>query len=364
MKNKTVWIIIFLSLVILSIIIFLILAVKKPTEVKTEVQPQAKTEVETTTEIQPETLPKSKIYLTIMGHIENSKIYTDCLAYPNFRQKLLNFAKVLNNSGYTMNLQISYEFFEGTLNCETTEMKLDTKGTNIIDFLANEYNFEIDAHHEGGWDWDGDENYADTKYIGNLLTSEISEVVGGVVWDNREQFTQLTKGEPGKKYPNFIWQPKIITAAVNHIHHLGNFSKDDPNSGVWIPAGIDEKFTSHDSKGKLIYVGSGPHTGCDEKKGAAFEDRMDYPKVLLNYINQGIISNQLLTVTIPLPQNIIFGDIQEIEDLIKELAQFKENTQVKIVTYSEVVEDWQKDYNSEPQIFFFEDIEKKDYTCE
>lgn len=146
------------------------------------------------------------VYVTVAVHIEDVPIYTNCDVYPTYRQKLLLFADKIVRTGAAINLQIEYEFFLGASQCETEAMKANTNGQNVIAYLASHHGFEIDPHQEGGWE-EGEDNYADIRFLGEKVTPSISENVGGLVWDDPDQFARLSQGETGRIYPDFIWHP-------------------------------------------------------------------------------------------------------------------------------------------------------------
>ncbi len=184
--------------------------------------------------------PSPSIYITVASHIEDNAYYGDCPTYANYRERLLMFAELLAARGVPWNLQSDYEFFHGTLTCENEAMRTRTGGTNIIHYLTTHYAVEIDAHQEGGVEDDSADNYADVRYLGGLLTTNMSENVGGLLWDNAPQFVRMLKGEPGRIHTNFVWRPEVLTLAVSSNHHyVSDFSMDDIASGVWRPAGIN-----------------------------------------------------------------------------------------------------------------------------
>lgn len=194
--------------------------------------------------------------MTVAVHIEDVPIYTNCDVYPTYRQKLLLIADKIVQTGAAINLQIEYEFFLGASQCETEAMKANTNGQNVIAYLASHHGFEIDPHQEGGWE-EGEDNYAYIRFLGEKVTPSISENVGGLVWDDPDQFARLSQGETGRIYPDFIWHPHNLTLAVSRQHHLGDFSRDDLASGIWRPSGTGSDFWKHDPDGRLVYVGPG-----------------------------------------------------------------------------------------------------------
>lgn len=307
--------------------------------------------------------PESKVYVTLMAHIEEGDIYTYCPAYEDYRDQLLSFSEALHENGYRLNLQVSYVFFSAVLDCETEEMQRKTDGKNVMQFLVDEYDFEIDPHHEGAWDWDTEYNYADNRYIGELVTEDVTDMVG-LVWDYSPQFEEINACQQGNIYPEFTYCPDIISGAVGYQHHLGDFGDDDPNSGVWIPAGTNEDWLVHDSQGRMVYIASGPHANRNGRRSDNFfETEADYIKVLLEYIDEGRIENQMLTAAIPIPQKILFEGAPGAAEIIRMLEEIRYDDRVEFASYTEIAEIWRDEYNSMPQIFLFEDIDEEDYTA-
>jgi len=294
------------------------------------------------------------VYITLAGHIEDVPIYTNCKAYPNYRTKLLQFAEVILGTGAAFNLQIEYEFFTGASECETESMKSNTGGRNVIDYLASEYGFQIDPHQEGGWE-EGADNYADIRFFGNTVTPAISENVGGLVWNDAEQFTRLSEGETGRLYPDFTWEPEVLTLAVSLKHHLGDFSMDDSSSGIWKPKGADEDFWVHDPNGSIVYIGPGEHGNWGSKTPG--RSTPEFVRYVAEGLRNGTLDrNKMYTASIAIPQGIIFdpGEHRKLLDLLDELKPLIDSGQAVYVTYSEAVDIWRQEYGGDPNIFFAE----------
>jgi|GEM_PF-1809351 hypothetical protein len=306
------------------------------------------------------------VYVTLAGHIEDGVGYGKCETYPNYRKKLLGFAANIHARGLPMNMQIERTFLEGANNCETDQLKANTDGLNIIDYLVTKYGFEIDAHREGGWEEEG-YNYADVRYLGGLLTSAMSDVVGGFVWQDGEQIARLAAGEKGEAYPDFFWEPKILSLAVGTDHHNGNFSLDDMTSGIWQPKGGNDDFLTHDGANKLIYVGPGlQHSDWNQKGNCALRHGGEYAALLLKYLDEGKIpKGKIYTTTIAIPQKVMLKgeNIEVLNGMLDQLAPLAAEGKVVFTTYSNVVDIWQKEFNSEPHIFTFDNIDPQDYTC-
>jgi hypothetical protein len=322
--------------------------------------PPAQAKPERTSEAARSTLP---VYVTIAGHIEHQPIYTNCDAYPDFREKLLAFADLVgsrsesDHPGAPINLQLEYEFLQGVSQCETEALKTSTGGQNVLDYLVDHYGFEIDAHQEGGWE-EGDDNYADIRFLAGQVTPSVSENVGGLVWNHADQFARLTQGEAGRMYPDFTWFPEILTLAVSHDHHLGDFSKDDLASGIWRPKGAGDSFWSHDPEGRLIYVGPGEHANW--RSDQAWRSTPEFVRTLANQLDQRSIDpDKMYTASIAVPQSVILKPERhgELMVLLNDLAPLIASGRAVYVTYSEAVSIWQETFDAEPNIFFSEDVQ-------
>ena len=299
----------------------------------------------------------TRIYVTIAGHIEDEPVYANCDAYPAFRSNLLHFAELMRTRGLTCNLQIDYEFLHGTHNCETEDMRAETGGTNLIHYLATYYGFEIDAHQEGGVE-EGLDNYADVRYLGGLLTTNMSEGVGGLVWNDPPQFAHLANGENGWLYPHFKWFPEVLTLAVSQVHRSSDFSKDDIASGVWKPKGAGTNFWAHNPAERMIYVGPGENFSWGR-----VTPMMTTPE-FVQYLADGlqaetIPTGRMYTATLTIPQSIIFNT-NEHARLIAMLDAIEPcilSGQAEYVTYSEAVEIWENEYAGEPNIYHRPDVQ-------
>jgi len=236
-------------------------------------------------------------------------------------------------------------------------MKKSTNGQNLIEYLVSCHSFEIDAHQEGGVE-EGQDNYADIRYFGETVTPAISENVGGVVWDDPDQFARLARGEQGWLYPDFTWHPEILTLAVSRDHHRGDFTRDDIASGIWIPKGAFGNFWVQDSDQKMIYIGPVEHSNWG--KNSQYLSTPEFIQFLVYGIEQVTIdSGRMYTASIAVPQSIIFDSNQvgELVDLLDQLKPLIESGQAVYVTYSQAVEIWQREYKSQPNIFYREGIE-------
>jgi hypothetical protein len=303
---------------------------------------------------QTEFLSPPRIYITIVGHIEDGKIYTQCQPYADYHKKLLDFAESFSQEEAAFNLQIEYEFLLGSSHCETEAMRTKTGNTNLINYLAKHYGLEIDPHQEGGWD-EGENNYADIRYLAGSLTPLVSDTLGGLVWDAPKQFARLANKENGLIYPDFTWHPQIGTLAVSHLHHNGDFSLDDTASGVWNPAGANQQFWQHDPNQRIIYIGPGEHSNWNKAQGSL--STLEFVQFILDGMKNGSLPrDQIYTASITVPQNVIFKpeERQKLFAILDQLKPYQESGQIVYVTYSQVAQIWQDQYNSRANIFFRE----------
>ena len=312
------------------------------------------------------TPPLTPVYVTLAGHIEQGKWYSDCKNYPGYRDKLRAFAELMKEQDVPFNMQVDYELFQGVVDCDTPEMMAETGGVNTFEYLATACDFEFDPHQGGGWEFTP-ENYADVRFMGGKATDKITETVGGVVWNQQAQFDRFTKGEKGVIHKNFTWFPQILTLGVHADHHQGDFSLDDLTGGVWIPKGFDADFLTHDPQGTMVYVGPGmQHSDWNDKGDCYFKSAADYAILLTEYLKAGTLpAGEIYTTTIAIPQSLIFFP-EEHHKLVAQIQQLKplvETGAVIFVTYTDLVEIWKSEYDSRPNILTFDKIQPADYTC-
>lgn len=304
------------------------------------------------TEDQLQDIPLPPIYVTVALHIEDVPVYANCDAFPDFRQKLLTFAEAMAPYNIPINLQTDYEFLVGVDRCETSAMQAETNGQNVIDYMASEYGYEIDPHQEGGWDIEGQDNYADIRVLLGQLTSAASENVGGLVWDDPAQWRALAEGEAGLLNPGFTWNPAAVTLAVGSQHHLGDFSDDDYASGVWRPRGAGSRFWEHDPAGAMIYIGPGEYTNWGNRSGR--RSTIEFVRHLLAGLESGELDRgAIYTATLAVPQSIVFDPNEhfKLQRMLDDLAPLAEAGQIVFVTYSQVVQIWSAQYGESPNIY-------------
>lgn len=315
----------------------------------------------------------TSIYVTFVGHIESVEAWGQCAPYSRNRDGLLAFTERFAETGAKLNLQIDRPFLLGARDCETDEMIEDFAGTdavNVVDYIAQAYGIEIDPHRSGGYEAPNEPNYTDVRQLAGEITSRVTEVVGGFIWDDAEQLPRLHDGETGYlDETTLTWQPEILSMAAGWAHHDGDFSDDDQTSGIWIPAGPVDDFYTHDTDNHMVYVAPGlQHANWNpDRCKHNFATPADYANVVLDYIEEGLIpAGELYTLSIGVPQSVMFGDLDAQELLFGVLAELQllaDEGEVIFATYTEVVDIWRGDFDSEPNIFTFDQIDPEDYTC-
>jgi hypothetical protein len=315
---------------------------------------------------------QTPIYVTFAGHIEDSLAYTECSYYTQKRAELIDFAEILYSQEIPFNLQASYEWFTGVQNCETAELLSTTNGMNVMDYLHENLNVEIDVHQEGGSEDDvsSGNNLADIRYLAGQVTEYVTETTG-FQWDNQEQFERLNGGEPGRLNPDFVWYPEILAGGVSVRHTDGDFFDDMTAIGVWIPEGFNEtEFFRHNRNGEgMIYVGSGPNQHMADwgpKNNCHFESSADFIEVVNEYIEIGKFdAEQIYTYTYFIPQKVMFNatEHEKVQVMIDQLAPLQESGDIIYMHFTDIVETWKTTYNAEPNMITYDQIHPDNYTC-
>ncbi len=298
-----------------------------------------------------ETQSTPLVYVTVAGHLEDVPAYASSNLYPVYRSNLLVFADFMVRTGIVCNLQVDYEFFEGTRRWETDDMRAETGGLPLFDYLTAHCGFEIDAHQEGGTE-EGLDNYADVRFLGGVVCTAITETVGGHIWNDPAQFAQLATGENGWQHPAFEWFPEILTLAVGRAHHYGDFAFDDVASGVWRPAGANSNFWTHNPAERMIYVGPGETSNWGDNN--VFLTTPAFVRHLVEELQAGNLpTNQMFTASLPIPQGVVLNPAQHVllANLLDPMAPYVASGLVQYVTYTEAVDIWKTNFSEKPNIY-------------
>ncbi len=197
---------------------------------------------------------RTPVYVSIVSHNEEPKNsayknYTeDPGYYYSHRENLRKFALMLKRNNVKYNFQSDWTFLKACLLYDTGTVLLDTNGKNIVRWLKEDLNFEIDPHaHETEY------NYADVAYLIGSLRVRPSNVVGGFIQYPVDSsiFDHFLSPIHGGKY-DYTWEPKILWGAASFLHQ----GEESYESGIWKPKD-KYNFTTHDDNAKLVYVGKG-----------------------------------------------------------------------------------------------------------
>ncbi len=314
------------------------------------------------------------VFFTVAGHIEDNLSYADCAVYEQKRAQLLQLADVIAAAGVDFNLQVSYEWLLGLSACETPAVRGSTGGANVIDHLAEHYDFEIDVHQEGASvrNASSGNNFADIRYLGGQLTDHMSETTG-FQWDNPVQYTHLQAGEAGILHPSFTWRPEVLAggASVDHTH--GDFSRDMTSVGVWIPSDFSEAgFHVHDTSpaARMVYVGSGPNQHVADwgpPSDCHWTTTADFVAALADSLEDGDVDpDGIVTATLFVPQSILFNPPRhaDLTAILAQIAPLAAAHRVEYAHFTEVVQRWRDDYGATPSIVRYDQIDPARRTCD
>ena len=117
----------------------------------------------------------------------------------------------------------------------------------------------------------------------------------------------------------------------------------------------------------MVYIGPGQQHSNWGGGACDFAQATDYVEVLAKYLEEGTIESGLIyTTSIGVPQGLIFDnatDQQTLANMLADLEPLVTSGQVVFATYTEVLEAWERSYDSQPNIFTFDKIDPNDYTC-
>ncbi len=284
------------------------------------------------------------IYVTIVMHNEDPPTNPDFVANPGtylqWRNQLVKFAKLLSTYGAAFDWQSEWNFLEATRRYDVGEVRTNTDGMNVVQFL-NSLGFSIDPHsHERTY------NYADVAHLLTLLGVQPSSVVGGFLYyppDNRQGWEKFRSPLRGNVFPDAEWKGDILWGAAT----AGHKGPDLFASGVWRPKDRYH-FITHDPSGALIYVGS--YKRSSQILGGLPE--------LVRLVEEGRLEpGKMYTVSIFVPQGLLNDDFIAWfeENVLRPLQLYEEMGVIRWATIPEVARIWLTDYGGEPNIYIPEE---------
>lgn len=204
--------------------------------------------------------PPARIYVSMVSHNEErpnlqcTPILTDPAEYARNRSMVVKMANTIAQRGAAWDMQNEWEFLEAVKKWDTTTLKAETNGKNLIEYVGtlSPSHLVVDAHsHEKTY------NYADIIGMIRDLGAPTTGVVGGFIYYPRESevWTRLKSDLAGARKPSLKWTPEILWGA-------GTFQHGGPDmraSGIWRPKSVDA-FTTDDPSSRLVYVGNYQYT--------------------------------------------------------------------------------------------------------
>ena len=277
---------------------------------------------------------KPAIYATIVSHSEDTSPRFDYLdteaGYIAGRDALLEMANFVKDTGASWDYEPDWRFLEAAIKYEKGDVLSNTNNKNILRYLSEDLGFQIDAHsHENnGY------NYADVAYLINQLGVTSSNIIGGTIVFPVEasQFERFRVHLTGDKY-SYTWDPEVLWGAGT-AQHVGDEQK---KSGLWRPKSAADFFT-HDANANLIYVGS-----CDN-----IDSLVD-----AIYVSKTAPTDKIYNVVIFIAEDALqdSGKFSNYEEQISKMNEYVKKGYVKWATLNEIVNVWQNEYNSAPNIF-------------
>ena len=277
---------------------------------------------------------KPAIYATIVSHSEDSSPRFNYLdteeGYVEGRDAVLKMAKFVKDTGAAWNYEPEWRFLEAALKYEKGEVLSNTNNKNILRYLSEDMGFQIDPHsHElQGY------NYADVAYLINQLGVTPSKVVGGFIAFPTESaiWEKFRSPLEANKY-SYSWDADVLWGAGTS-QHVGDEQK---KSGLWKPKSESDFFTN-DANANLIYLG-----GC-----ADIDLLVDSI-----YISKTAPADKMYNVVIFIAEDDLqdTGKFSNYELQIEQINEYVQKGYVKWATFDEIVNIWQTEYNSEPNMF-------------
>jgi hypothetical protein len=283
---------------------------------------------------------QTPLYLNIVTHNEDNEPDTVYAFYIQNRTRVVQFVNMIASKNAKLNFQSDWKFPRGVLLFDTGSVLSNTNGKNILRWIKEDMNMEVDAHaHEQN------HNYADVAYLHILTGVQLSRNIGGFIynqiimgnnWENMEDSLQ------GRKYPFFWWNPEVLWGAgtPNHVA--------DPYAyGIYKPKSMADFFT-HDSTKKLILIGK----GCDYKiwDTTQVTNVMNKLRAIMNAIqNNAIPDTGMFAASIFLSQGD-FNSVMtnKISTLIDSIAPYVATGKIIWSNLSNTASIWKASYLRKP----------------
>ncbi len=278
-------------------------------------------------------VPSSKsiptpVYVSIVIHFEES-FPQQADSFASARQDLLDLARLCRQNELRFNLQPDWAFMTAMQKFETPEMQSQTNGKNILRYLSEDLNMEIDPHsHEHKY------NYADVAYLLDACGVKPSNIAGGLIAapENLCQLERFLKPFKGINYP-YSWTAEYIWGGGTPGH------VDEPvSSGIWWPKDSANYYVNQDG---VTIPAIGRYTG-----------EIDDIYNLVDKIEQGEApAGQCYTACIMFNQGYLKEDLAELKAEIGQLKTLQKEGKISFVSLQELVEIWEEDFDSKGFVY-------------
>lgn len=313
---------------------------------------------------------ETRVHVTLVGHIEDHEMVTECPKWSETRRGLLLWAETLAPFTDTFNLQIDYPFLVTLPECETQAQRAETGGENVLEYLQNAFGWEFDPHQEGGYESPdaSPDDYADVHWALRQVVSKPTDSVGGFVWNSQAMFDRLEEGYTNSRLHGQRWTPDLLTMAVHEGHHAGDFSRDDNTSGVWRPRNASASgFLQHDADARLPYIGTGlQHSNWSGSPRCGFNNGAEYAAALMVMVEQGDLpADGLYTTSVGFPASVMLNHERHGQaiELLESTVALVETGRAELASYRTVLDVWRMEFNEQPTVVPYERIEPTDQTC-
>lgn len=274
------------------------------------------------------------IFASVITHIEEPgpqapNFVDNESAFWEWREGILQFATMLHDRGVAYNFQSDWNFL---LAIQTHDHGTDsTNGKNLIKYLKEDLDAEIDPHAHGRT-----HNYADVAYLISQLGVEPSHLVGGyLVFPTDESELEKLWSPMTGKYYDYTWQADTLWGggSPNHI-------QDYTISGVWKPKDA-EHFIEHSEQAPLPTIGSytGDWDGVEDLLGKAAAGSLD--------------ENNIFTASIMVGSSVFLDDqaVADFEQQLQTVQDEIDSGSLVLVYLRDVMSRWYNEYDTKPNIY-------------
>lgn len=299
----------------------------------------------------PNATKPARIYVSFVSHNEDSinrgaagicySVTETQDGYLANRDLLILMAKIIREHQGAWDIQSDWTYLKAIEKWDTTTVKSNTSGKNILKYLAETdlNHISVDAHaheviHQNGTP---QYNYADVAYLSQNLGLIDAGVVGGFAYtpSSQEVWTRFQNPLFGNVYSNFSWSPKILWGAASAAK---NHQGEEHASGIWRPKD-PQHFFEDDPNKTLVNIGDGGNISANVTK-------------LLEKLKNGELENgHMYTVTIGFNQcEMTTSMIQTYADLIDSLKSDVAAGSLVWAPLPKMLNDWKNIYNEAPTV--------------